>query len=351
MKTAGETSFAKVDDNAHTRVHDAVGTQFTFPMYGLQPGYTPSIGDHSEAEHTSLAFPVTSNVLPIKEAKDKLEVLEGRLRAIEGFESYGFSDVARLSLALGVTIPHKFKVPEFEKYKGNTCPKNHLTMSCRKMAAYAYDDKLLIHFFQDSLAEAALSWYTHMESSHIYSWTDLADAFVRQYKYNMHVALDMLQLHHMAKKDDESFKEYVQRWRELAAQVEPPLYDKEMVAMFVSTLQPPFYEHMIGNMTSNFADIIIIGERIEIGLKNGKITSQATTPKKSIFNPEKEKEGGVHATSTIPIWEGHVPTHIYQPSLSYPPYVNNTVSGPQTISQPPGYYQPQQANAGALEPV
>ncbi|XP_047156635.1 uncharacterized protein LOC124827595 [Vigna umbellata] len=192
MKTAGETSFAKADHNAHTPVHDVVGTQFTFPMYGLPPGYTPPIGDHSEAEHTSLAFPVTSNVLPISTqgpihtteaklnetskfphtivaqdvtlhasvegAKDKLEVLEGRLRAIEGFESYGFGDAASLSLAQGVTIPHKFTVPEFEKYKGNTCPKNHLTMYCRKMAAYAYDDKLLIHFFQDSLAEAALSW-------------------------------------------------------------------------------------------------------------------------------------------------------------------------------------------------
>ncbi|XP_014523870.1 uncharacterized protein LOC106780130 [Vigna radiata var. radiata] len=252
------------------------------------------------------------------------------MKAIEGIESYGFGDVARLSLAPGVTIPHKFKVPEFEKYKGNTCPKNHLTMYCRKMAAYAHDDKLLIHLFQDSLADAALSWYTHLESSHIRSWADLADAFVRQYKYNMHVAPDRLQLHHMSKKEEESFKEYAQRWRELAAQVEPPLYDKEMVAMFVSTLQPPFFEHMIGNVSSNFADIIIIGERIEIGLKSGKITSQATTSKKFVFNSEKEKEMGVHATSAIPMWRGHAPTHNYRPIPNYPPYVNNTMSGSQT---------------------
>ena len=53
--------------------------------------------------------------------------------------------------------------------------------------------------------------------------------------------------------------------------MEPPLLDKEMVTMFVSTLQPPFYEYMVGNVSSVFADIIIIGERIEIGLKNGKI--------------------------------------------------------------------------------
>ncbi|XP_017426299.1 uncharacterized protein LOC108334882 [Vigna angularis] len=207
MKSVGETSPVKAEDNAHPQVHNIVGTQFTFPMYGFPPGYTPPIGYHSKAEHTSLAFPITNSVLPIstqgpilmtdkkvndtsksphtvvahdvstkatihmgtEEEKSKLKVLEDRLKAIEGFESYGFGDVAKLSLAPRVTIPHKFKVPEFEMYKGNTCPKNNLTMYCRKMVAYAHDEKLLIHFFQDSLAEATLRWYTHLESSHIRS--------------------------------------------------------------------------------------------------------------------------------------------------------------------------------------
>lgn len=121
-------------------------------MYGLPPGYTPPIGDPSKAEHTSLVVPIPNSALPISTqgpihttetktnetskfphtivahdailhtnvegAKDKLEILKDRLRAIEGFESYDFGDMARLSLVLGVTIPHKFKVPKFEKYRG-----------------------------------------------------------------------------------------------------------------------------------------------------------------------------------------------------------------------------------------
>ena len=39
--------------------------------------------------------------------------------------------------------------------------------------------------------------------------------------------------------------------RELAAQVEPPLHNKEMVTMFMGTLQSPFYEHMVGSVSSN----------------------------------------------------------------------------------------------------
>ena len=65
----------------------------------------------------------------------------------------------------------------------------------------------------------------------------------------------------------------------MATQVEPPLYEKEMITMFIETLQAPFYEHVLGSVSSNFSDIVTIGERIEHGLKSGKIAqgSSATT--------------------------------------------------------------------------
>jgi len=78
-------------------------------------------------------------VLYADRAKDKLEVLEKRLRAIEGGSSHEFGDAVGLCLVPDVVIPPKFKVPDFEKYKGTTCPKSHLTMYCRKMAAHAHN--------------------------------------------------------------------------------------------------------------------------------------------------------------------------------------------------------------------
>ena len=81
------------------------------------------------------------------------------------------------------TLP-KFKVPEFDKYKGTTCPKNHLKIYCWKMGAYAKDEKLLIHFFQESLIGAAATRYTNLEPSRVHSWNDLMVVFVRQYQYN-----------------------------------------------------------------------------------------------------------------------------------------------------------------------
>ena len=99
-----------------------------------------------------------------------------------------------LCLVPDVVIPPKFKVPDFNKYKGTTCPKNHLKVSCRKMGAYAKDEKLLMHFFQESLTGAAVTWYTNLEPSRVHSCKDLMVAFIRQYQYNSNIASDRMQL-------------------------------------------------------------------------------------------------------------------------------------------------------------
>ena len=103
------------------------------------------------------------------------------MRVVEGFSDYPFADMTDLCLVPDVVIPPKFKVPDFDRYKGTTCPKNHLKMYCRKMGAYSRDEKLLMHFFQDSLARAAVIWYTNLEASRIRTWKDLITAFLRQY--------------------------------------------------------------------------------------------------------------------------------------------------------------------------
>jgi len=143
------------------------------------------------------------------------------------------------------------------------------------------------------------------------------DAFLKQYKYNVDMAPDRLQLQNMSKKNSETFKEYGQRCRELAVQVEPPLHDKETVTIFMSTLQSPFYEHMLGSVSSNFVDIVIVGERIELGLKTGKIAQgMTTTSRKFGFNPGKKKENDGQVASTT----------VHYPSTNYKA---NTIQGNQ----------------------
>ena len=86
----------------------------------------------------------------------------------------------------------------------------------------------------------------NLESSWIRSWKDLMVAFIRKYQYNSNMAPDRMQLKNMCKREHESFKEYAQRWRDLAAKVAPPMMEREMITMIVDTLPVFYYKKMVG---------------------------------------------------------------------------------------------------------
>ncbi|RDY11797.1 hypothetical protein CR513_03486, partial [Mucuna pruriens] len=107
--------------------------------------------------------------------------------------SYGL-EATNLCLILDVGLPVDFKTPEFDKYKGSSYPIVHLAMYFWKMAAHIYHNKVLIHYFQDNLTRVALSWHVSLERGCIKTWRDLAEAFLKQYKYNEDMAPDRSRL-------------------------------------------------------------------------------------------------------------------------------------------------------------
>ena len=119
---------------------------------------------------------------------------------VEGSDAYGLVDASKLSLVPDLVLPHKFKVPNFDKYDGTKCPSAHLYMYCRKMTGHTNNDKLLIHCFQDSLTGSATRWYNQLSRENIRSWTDLAKAFLVQYKHMTDTAPDRMSLQNMEKK-------------------------------------------------------------------------------------------------------------------------------------------------------
>ena len=128
------------------------------------------------------------------EAQRKLELIEERLKAVEGFDVYGLVDAYKMSLVLDLVLPPKFKMPTFDKYDGTKCPSAHLYMYYRKMMGYTSNDKLLIHCFQDSLSGLTTRWYNLLSWDQIKSWTDLAKAFLIQYKHMTDTAPDQFSL-------------------------------------------------------------------------------------------------------------------------------------------------------------
>ncbi|KAA0025556.1 Gag-pro-like protein [Cucumis melo var. makuwa] len=93
-----------------------------------------------------------------------------------GADMYGSINATQLCLISDVVIPPKFKTPNFENLVGPTS-----------------------------------RWYMQLDGSQVHRWKDLADSFLKQYKYNIDMAPDRLDLQRMEKKNAETFKEYAQR--------------------------------------------------------------------------------------------------------------------------------------------
>ena len=148
------------------------------------------------------------------------------------------------------------------------------------------------------------------------------------------MATDRTQLQNMAKSESESFKEYAQHWRDLAAQVAPPMVEREMVTMMVDTLPVFYYEKLGGYLPSSFADLVLAGERIEVGLKRGKfnyVSSTGTNTRRIGATGAKRKKGDTHAITSTPSW-------VKQPLISYgtPPICTTS---PELLSSRRGLLQ------------
>lgn len=214
----------------------------------------------------------------------------------------------------GVIIPAKFKFPDFEKYKGASDPRMHIRAYFWKMVAYSDDDRLLMHFFQDSLSGASLDWYMQLEGTHIQSWRDMVEAFLKNYQYNTDMALNHTQLQNLTQKHDETFKEYAQCLRDLAARVETQFLERELVEMLMVNLQESYWDIMVGRTSSCFFYLVFVDERIENMIKMRKIQNAASTSglmKKPYMAYGKKREGETNATTVV---RGRVSTYcsLYQ---------------------------------------
>ena len=89
---------------------------------------------------------------------------------------------------------------------------------------------------------------------------------------------------------NEGFKDYAQKWRDLDGRVQPPLSERELVDMFLGTLLGPFFNHVIGSSSTGFTELILTDERVEAGIRSGKIQkdSSASTAVKNPFTGRKE---------------------------------------------------------------
>ncbi|KAF1866296.1 hypothetical protein Lal_00024300, partial [Lupinus albus] len=77
-------------------------------------------------------------------------------------------------------------------------------------------------------------------------------------------------------------------WRGVASQVLPCLEEDDRLAIFINTLQNPYFDRMIGNITPDFNALIKVGSRIEHNLKSEKIRGDQFSANEGMIKDEGE---------------------------------------------------------------
>jgi hypothetical protein len=158
----------------------------------------------------------------------------------------------------------------------------------------------------------------------------------------------------------------------LLPQVQPPLSNREMVTLFIDTLGDPYYEMMIGSISSNFLDIVMTEERIKARIRSGKIASSVASNAKNPFNGSNKKRNDnavmINTPEAGPFQPNHPIAYINYPSITpcspipnpITPYFMSPPSQPNTSAtqsphpnqaQHPNNTQPRQQNSLERKPV
>jgi hypothetical protein len=117
-------------------------------------------------------------------------------------------------------MPERFPVPRFEVYNGRTDPVTHIGHYQQSMALSRNNDPLMCRLFPSSLGEVAMRWFNQLGVRTIYSWDQLAEAFVARFITNSRKRKEMGALLTMKLETNETLKDYSTRFWETYNDIE-----------------------------------------------------------------------------------------------------------------------------------
>ncbi|XP_019241787.1 PREDICTED: uncharacterized protein LOC109221800 [Nicotiana attenuata] len=210
------------------------------------------------------------------------------------------------NMAFGVSAPYN-QTPQYESPVENEKPATRVEPDemARKMKSLEQNIKNIQGLGGHKSVSFTCEWFIDQDISHWHVWDDMAQAFVKQFQYNIDIAPDRDSLSNMKKKPTESFREYAIKWREQAAR------------------------NMMSAMGRPFEEAIKIGEMVENGLKTGRIVSQAALKATTqaiqnglggLANRKKRDEGSMMASGSREFQRGasHPYVQVQQGQSSYP---------------------------------
>ncbi|TNV98132.1 hypothetical protein C5H24_12630, partial [Xylella fastidiosa] len=133
--------------------------------------------------------------------------------------------------------------------------------------------------FQQTLTGPALRWFLNLDISKKRTWEDIGAAFVAQYNYNIQLEMTVRELESTKIGKNESFADFVKRWRGKASQMMERPSEKEQMRIITRNLEPDFAKHLVVfQTTADFKTFYEAGLAVEDALRSGIFEKGESTP-------------------------------------------------------------------------
>jgi hypothetical protein len=162
----------------------------------------------------------------------------------------------------------------------------------------------VLNAFPFSLTRSASKWYYTLDIGNVKGWTELLNAFLTQFSFNKMIDITLRDLETTKQKEEETFSEYLVRWREKASKMINCLGEKDQVNIMMKGLLPIYFNRMLSAPIMNFEQLCDCGTRIEDAMENGKIErneGRATSKKTYGQTSKNTPQTNVSAVYQTPI--------------------------------------------------
>ncbi|XP_050222519.1 uncharacterized protein LOC126672609 [Mercurialis annua] len=192
-----------------------------------------------------------------------------------------------------VRFPSRFKLPTFEPFDGTGDPKSHISKFKTIMMLQDVTDPMLCRVFPATLKASAQKWYSCLKAGSISSFSDLASAFKARFRTNIPMQKSSSDLRKCKQGEQETLKNFVERFNKEAVQIENLNHDTAIEAMKMGTKFEELRDKILMKKPTTFQDLMLIAHKyVELDEARRTLTKQHEHTKQdnSRYRGKKEEE-------------------------------------------------------------
>ncbi|XP_077231538.1 uncharacterized protein LOC143864674 [Tasmannia lanceolata] len=203
-----------------------------------------------------------------KQVADQLEKLTKEMESLKHQGPKQF-DISELIMSPGVTLPPKFKTPDYDKYDGTGCPRNHMRWFIEMSQQCGLSPEQMARVFPMSLTGVAKKWFLRRKPEEVKTLQSISNKFVEQFSMEEGIEVTKRDLKQLKQGPLETFTFFIRRWRRKSAQLSERLSEEDQIKLVIKGLSPQYFHFLSPQHYTDFDHLIKTGTRTEDAIAKG----------------------------------------------------------------------------------